>query len=202
MLRSGTTPRRYRPYRAHPAAWLRSDISRRRTCGRIRLSPLLHLARPTRRAKDICVLDLPPSQPVATPIRWVSESCDPVRLLSHLQNATASNQETVSRGRIRFFPAGFSGSFALVDTFPPLGVSVTILSVYKRLELHISDRVFCNAKTLNTENRCFTFLNAWTFGASINCHPYDIREAHLASSPTPGRGSPKSARYWPIVNRS
>ncbi len=83
---------------------------------------------------DTRALDLPPIAASCHSHSVGKRIVDLVRLLSHLQNATASNQETVSRGELASFQLG------------SLGISVAILSIYEGLELNVSNRIFCNAE--------------------------------------------------------
>ena len=141
-----------------------------------RLSELLHLVGSHSPGQGYSRSGSPPVAASCHSHSVGKRTFDPVRLLSHLENATASNQETVARGELASFQLGSSGFFALLHIFPPLGISVAILGVYERLELRVSDRIFCNPKSLYIETFLYAFKRDF---APFNIHPVDIRKAVL-----------------------
>ena len=87
-------------------------------------------------------------------------------------------------------PIGLGGSFAPLDTFPPFSVSVAIISVYKSLELSVSNRIFSNAKTIYVKN--MVYFVKLDLPGSISTHSMSGRPS--GRNLTPPRGSPNSAK--------
>ena len=99
---SCTTPKRFRPYRARLAGWLR----RIHPYGGCAVEPafeLLHLVGSHSPGQGNSRSESPPVAASCHSHSVGKRMVDPIRLLSHLQNATASNQETVSRGELASF---------------------------------------------------------------------------------------------------